>query len=611
MWLLALVCPAVVGGLLLAAAYRLATVADAPAAYGFFWCGLLIGAIPSVVVLIRDSSRAMRVAAVFVLGVITYLPKVMRDPGGPALYDEVLHYGQVLKMSSTGSVSVPNTLVPVLQYYPGGDAAVIGLHLMTGLPLWDAGLVFVGLAHVALLFGVFALARVVTRSAKLAGLAAVIYAASPGFTFFTTQVAYESVALPLAVWTVVAAVHAIGAQGGRRTWLLMAATGGAAAVGVTHHATGLLLSGLLLVLAIGHVVYRRDAAAGTRPYAWLFGLAAFSIAFDLLWIELRDPHILAYISPNPSDTLRAAGDLFSRSGQGHTAFAASLLPGYEQVSAFITAPLVALLVLVGLFGYRAIGPNRALRYTMLAVAVGFPLSLPLEFSNTGLVWAHRLWPYLYVGVAIVAAVAVVRLIEGFPLPGRQRWHLVSRHPAAAAVAVLFAVVLVGDTATDVNAQTQFPDIPVYAGAEALNSSASQRLVAWFATNTPVETRFVAEPDIAVELVSYTDAQAVPSFPTWLLTESVSPVGEDVLAQLATDRITYLVVDTRMYAQKPMRGYVYEPYEPRAFIVHPPVSLKAWEALQHQPWATQVFVAGSLVVFRLSPGAAASNAVGSK
>jgi hypothetical protein len=584
----------------LAIAYHTANVSESSVAYLWFWCGLLLGVVPLAVTLIRAStSTRLRCLCLLALAVVTYLPKLFRDAGGPALFDEVLHYGQILKIGVTGALAVPNSLVPVLQYYPGADASVVGLHDVTQLPLWDAGLVLAGLAHVALLAGVYALAKIVTDSPQLAGLAAVVYAVSPGFTFFSTEVAYETIALPLAVWTVVAMLLTLHAHGRHRVWLGLAAAAGIMATGVTHHVTSLLLAALLLVLALFHLMFRQGSRPSWATTGMLSGFAMFAVSFDVLWIGLHSWRIVTYVSPDPRGALVAAQDMLHLSG--HAAFSASTLPGYEQVAGLLAAPLVCLLVLVGILRHRSIGTSQPLRYCIFAVAVGYPLSLPLEFTNTGLVWAHRLWPYLYIGVAIVAATAIHQLTKENPLPGRSRWRPLPPGTSTAAIVGLLSLILIGNTATEVNAQTQFPNQQIYAGAASLDSPAYLQVAAWFTAHAPSGTRFVSDPDVAVDLISYTDEQAISTFQTWLLTESTGQVPASVLATLGHEHIAYLIVDRRMYSQVPARGYIYEPYEPHAFAEHQPVPIAAWSALQRQPWAKQVYVSGSLVVFQLTPG----------
>lgn len=581
---------------LLAVAYRQTNGSDP---YLWFWAGLLVGVVPAAVLLVRRTSPvSVHRASLLALAVLTYVPKVLRDSHGPALFDEVLHYGQILKIASSGSLSVPNSLVPVLQYYPGGDALVVAVHDVTGLSLWNAGLVIAGVAHVALLAGVYVSAKIITGGRQLAGVAAVIYAASPGFTFFSTQVAYESIALPLALWSVIAVIAAARAEGARRVRLGLAGAAGIVATGVTHHVTSLLLAGVLFVLAVAHLAFRRDLGQKAQTSWMLFGVAVFAAGFDALWIGLHSWHIVAYVSPNLDATFAAVQGIFDASEHGHVAFAGSTLPGYEQIAGLVTAPLMALLVLLGLVNHRALGADRPLRYTVLLVAVGFPLSLPLEFMNTGLVWAHRAWPYLYVGVAIVCAVTIVRLVDGTPLLSRPRWRSPAPVVSVALTVALASLVLVGNTATEVNAQIQFPNQPIFAGAASLDSPAEQDTAAWLADRAPAGARFVADPDVAVDLISYTSMQAVSTFPTWLLTESTHAVSQNLLHQLSVQHIDYLIVDTRMYAQSPARGYVYQPYEPGAFAERQPVPVTAWNTLVRQPWAKQIHTAGSLVVFQV-------------
>ena len=62
-------------------------------------------------------------------------------------------------------------------------------------------MIVVGAARVLMMLALFLLYERACGDSRLAGVGALVYAANPGFLFFDAQFAYESLALPLAVFT--------------------------------------------------------------------------------------------------------------------------------------------------------------------------------------------------------------------------------------------------------------------------------------------------------------------------------------------------------------------------------------------------------------------------
>src|SRR5437763_1742496 len=78
-----------------------------------------------------------------------------------------------------------------------------------------AALIVLVLAHLLVVLGVAVLAGDVWHDHRVAALAAIIYSLNSSFLYFDTQFGYESLAVPLLIWTLVTLLRALRAPGRR------------------------------------------------------------------------------------------------------------------------------------------------------------------------------------------------------------------------------------------------------------------------------------------------------------------------------------------------------------------------------------------------------------
>ena len=132
----------------------------------------------------------------------------------PAYHDEFAHWRATYEILSTGKLFQPNPLIHIIAQYPGLHAATAALVHATGLSIWQAAILLLILFHVTLVLGIAALAQALGFNNRTASLIAILYALNSSFLYFDTQYAYESMAITLVVWTLVAYVRAIRSRPG-------------------------------------------------------------------------------------------------------------------------------------------------------------------------------------------------------------------------------------------------------------------------------------------------------------------------------------------------------------------------------------------------------------
>src|SRR4029077_1361510 len=166
-------------------------------------------------------------------------------------------------------------------YYPGLEGAASALMKLTGASAYGAGLILIGAARLVLVASLFLLFQRVSGSARIAGLGVAIYAGNFNFLYWGAQFSYESLALPIFVFVLMAFAErgAEPRQRGRE-WGLPIVLGTAAIV-VTHHLTSYALALFLGALAFAYWYVRKD---WSWPNPWRY--AVFAGVLATAWLLL-------------------------------------------------------------------------------------------------------------------------------------------------------------------------------------------------------------------------------------------------------------------------------------------------------------------------------------
>src|ERR1019366_2710590 len=127
-----------------------------------------------------------------------YLPAFIRDPSTPLFYDEDGHYAQTATILRTGRLFLPNGLVPMASKYPALHTLTAPLVFLSDASIIRVATVLLAILHVLSVAGIYVIAKTVYGSPRVGTVAALLYAISPSISFFDSQYAYESLAIPLA-----------------------------------------------------------------------------------------------------------------------------------------------------------------------------------------------------------------------------------------------------------------------------------------------------------------------------------------------------------------------------------------------------------------------------
>jgi len=586
-----------VGILVVGLSYRLSSAGSAPNLYyATFWVGILLGALP-VVVRVVTGDRTQAALGIALIGVLTYAPKFLRNPTAPSYHDEYAHWREAVDVLATGRLLRPNSLIPIVQYYPGTSGLTAMVQRLTGLSVWSSGQVVLFTAHVLALFAVFVLAEVHLGSPAAGAIGALVYALNPSAMYFDTQYSYEGIAIALLLWVLALTSLAARAHGRLRVGMTTLALLCCGACVVTHHLTTLFLVLLLLLVAIAVSVRSllarrrpdptRVAENGARIWWIVFGGGA---AMATAWVGLVARPTIAYLAPYLGGSLSQLSGIATKTSSGRAVLAATVEPLWERGMTALAPAVVGLLCLATLLILRR--EHRAFRADTLALMVFglvyFPSVLFL-LAPSGAEGARRSWAFTYAGLALIGAFIVPRLRRRTPV----RWF--SRDPV---LLLLFVVVLIGNVGGGLNDPYRFPE-PFRWGTDTNSASAEARTVAEALAAETGPVRVVTDRYTALALVAYGGLDvAAPSagFPAWELTQTPGPPDPILVAELTSSHYDYLVVDTRMAAQPAFNGDNFGAQDPLVGRATPIAQL---DRLDRVPWAARIITTEHLRVYRLN------------
>ncbi|MEU4242138.1 hypothetical protein [Actinoplanes sp. NPDC026619] len=551
--------------------------------FELFWLGMLVFTLPAAFWAGRRATGSrLRLAVLIAYASFSYLPKLLRNPTGPLYHDEFAHWRQSRQILLEGRLFEANPIVRVVGDFPGLHSTVSAVSALTGFSVWHAALAVLIGAHLLMVLGVAVLAQEIWKDGRTAAIAALIYGLNSSFLFFDTQFGYESLAIALWVWTLVALVRALRspAKAGLAVLLI-------AATVMTHHLTALGLIATMLILTL--MVSVRPGPAAARWTAWALTLTAVAMTTGwLLWVA---PKTAGYLEPYLGRSLDQFAGMFKDSGEsGRTLFKQSIAPWWEQKTAF-AAQICALVAMIGaaLHVWRRTRREPLALGMLLIGACYFP-AVGLILTPSGAEGARRSWAFSYLGIALVVAPLAVRLLD--------RWVA----KAATVLLIGFAIVQVGNTAAGMNPSYRFPGPPVYGSDTRAMTPEVVAASDWLRTTQGRGLRIVADRYSGLIFGSFGGQDPVTgsvTFPTYdvYLAKPGRPVPPKLIGQLSAWHFGYLVVDRRMATQVPEIQIYFENNEPIAHDGRPGFTLGQLTKFDRTPWTIKIYDSGNIAIYR--------------
>ena len=616
--------------------YQIAqTTLTGEAEFIWFWAGLCLLVVPLVALIARErTAPRLRTAVLVLYGLVTYAPKLLRDPSAPAYHDEYAHWRAAHNLLSTGKLFQPTPVVPIISRYPGLQAATAALVHATGLTIWQAGTLLLVVCHVALVLGIAALAETVglgrgswesparmPMGTRPACLAAVLYGLNSSFLYFDTQYAYESMAITLVVWTLVAYGHAIRSErrSDRVSWSALTVMLSAAAV-VTHHLSSFVLVLIMVLVSVSASVPWVARVRGWRRTAitaWTLTLATAGML--CIWWVFVAPATFSYLWPYVSQGLSQLLQLAGGSSAGRQLFGSSLSPWWEQKSAYAVTVLALALAAGGLLLLRSrtresdlpAGRRRALTAAYVACGLVYFPSTVFILSLAGAEGARRSWAFTWIGLCLLMSPAAVWLLDWTKRRARE-WSRVSLRSG---FTVAFAVAMIGGTAAGLDAAYRFPG-PFLYGSDA--RTVTPELLAasqWFSARFGTGNNIITDRYTGLVFASYglqntaTSSAGFPVYDLYRAQPGTVPLAPSYLFRdMKVSHYTFLIVDARMAYELPQLGVYFEGGEPPSLLAPPgqkPVFYGRLAKFNNISWMTKVFQSDNYSIYRLDLPATAS------
>lgn len=524
-------------------------------AYPASWLGLLVVFVPIALRLSAATPvRLERVGLVCLLAGLCYLVKVLGSPLGFTFSDEFQHWRSANDILASGHLFSPNPLLDISPRYPGLEIATDALASSGGIPIFLAGTVLIGIAKVILVLGLFLLYERASGSSLVAGLASLIYMGNPNFLFWSSQFAYESLAVPLAVIAVLALVYRHGASRSANRLLAAVAVISIAAVIPTHHVTSALAIGFLLLWAtLTYWLRWRAPAPVGDPVAWWPGLL-LAVGTGL-WTILVAPEIVPYVrSPLRQGAIELLQIVQGRQpAHPFMTAAGQVQQTWERALAVLTTGVLTVLLPLGLLQLWRRYRRSSLMLALAFTAAVYPLTQPLRITRHAGEFASRLSDFDFVGLGLVVALAAVHLC-------------LNRRPGILGqglVAGLATLIFMGG----VVAWPPYARIPgpylIEGGPRAIEPQ-SLGTAGWMQRTLGPGHRVAADQANRLLLGSYGEQDVISARPgslsIWPLFFSRQLDAEGYRV-LRVDRVSYVLVDLRLSSGPPYAEMYFDPSEP--------------------------------------------------
>jgi hypothetical protein len=589
-WLPALSLTSASGLLILAWAVASASV-ESEWALGLMYAGLLTIFVPVAARLLSaQPARRERIGLVLVLGFSLYLVKLLRSPLLFTNFDELLHWRTANDLIQNAHLFQANSLLPISPLYPGLEIVTSAVIRVSGLSIFQAGIIVTMIARLLFVLGLFLFFEEVGNSARVGGIAALLYMTNPGFVFFDAQFAYESLALPLGLFALLLIARRLRHQetylGATLATLLVIGS-----MAVTHHLTSFAFIGFLILL----LMVRRYNKQSAQDHTGLGWLTAFGVVTVLAWLILVASPVVNYLAPYTIGAVQQVIGLILNEVAMRplfTDYAGQGSPPWERVISFASIALI----LLGLpWGLRQIWRHyreHSVAVTLGLVSLAYIALLPLRLIPHIADVSARSAEFLSLAIAFVLTVGPVRDWL-FNTVGTKRVALVT---------LLTTILFLGGFILGAGAPWARLPGPYLVSAD-MRSIEPEGIAAanWARAYLGPGNRVAADRTNSLLMGSFGLQRSVTHINDNV---DVSPLffsldfGKEARAILAQGDIRYIVVDHRLSTGLPRFGVYFESGEVDSFQHKTPIASAALAKFDQIDNVNRVFDSGDIVIYEI-------------
>lgn len=590
-----------------------------------FWVGLLVLYVPNSVRLFSARpSRSERIGIIVVLGIGLYLVKLMHSPLHFTHYDELLHWRTAKDIAQTGHLFRENLLLSTSPVFPGLEIVTSALSSLSGLSIFGAGVMVIGVARLVLMLSLYVFYEEVSRSARIGGIASLLFMSNPNFLFFDAMFAYGSLALAFAA-LVTTGVSRRATLSGNRGGLNLAIVLGIGAVVITHHFTSYLLVVFLILWAMipvlsfmarrlilwyagersstkGFITYCKERLMLLRQHPigsdkqtrgpLPGGMALLLLSASLVWLVYVANKTLNYLGLPFISSIRefisvlaegeAIRQLFSGSG-------GTVAPIWERMVGYASVVFILLVLPMGLYHIWQQYRSNAAALTLALVALIYPISLAFRFTQAGWQLSNRLSEFLFVGVAFVLAVG----IADFRIFNRPacRWCVV--------LTTWATIIFAGGVIVSWGSWARLPG-PYLAAADARSIEPQGILAAeWARSHLEPNGSIAADRINRLLMGSFGGQRPVVGFFDTMSEVQLylsSELGSSEKAIIQRVGIRYILIDQRLSRLLPKLGFYFDAEEPDAYQRMTPLDPATLAKFNEVENVSRVFDSGDIQIY---------------
>jgi hypothetical protein len=588
-----------------------------------FWLGLLLIVAPTVVRLASsEASGFERIALVGLSTTMLYLVKVVRSPFAFTFGDEFLHYYNARMILRDGVLFTDNPLLQASAFYPGLEIVTAAISSLTGLSIFYAGMILIGVARLVGGLGIYLLAERLSNSARVAGLTVAIYWAQSNYLFWSAQYSYESLSLPMFVALLYLIIRRED-QGGWRNYIgyklliLLAIS----AIAVTHHITSFFMVAFFVTWALvnhwqlhrwcADVVekilqwgsrtplggkwagaFQRTNAHGSH---WSFslgvnGIAIFAMLATLIWLIFVASITVGYLSPVLGKAVVSLVETMIGTEGGRQLFVSYsgyVAPLLERMIGVGSVILSLLGLPFGLYQFWRNYSQRAFTFLLACASVSYFALLTMRFSSASWETGNRASAFLYVGLAFILALGIVEFWSANGASLRTRILIASY------ISILF----IGGVIAGWAPTNRLTKPYVVAAGDQIVAPQGVATTNWMRSTLGTGKRMAIDDSNGRLMLAYGEQYTLAQrqFNMFDLLP-VEDFGSWQVKIIQMHRVRYALIDRRLISADVMQGYYFDPvagYSDNRDELYPPEVYTKWD---RQEEIDRVYDSGNIVIY---------------
>ncbi len=553
----------------------------------FFWLGILLIFVPPAVRLVLPvASRFERISLLCVAGTCLYLIYIIYSPLSFSPHDAFIHWRTADNIASSQHLFTENTLLPASPFYPGLEIVTNAFSTISGLTTFQAGIIVIGVARLVMILSLFLFYEQITQSARIAGIATILYMTNPHFLFFDADFSYESLALPIATFMLFALARHETLNNHRRgivfiAWIALSA------VIVTHHVTDYFFDGFLILWTLMYLFQR----SAPRFRSDLSMIALFGVCASLAWISLKGNPVVDYLSSYFGRALVELRQILSGTSSARQLFAdysgSQPTPLWERLLTISSGLLILSCLPIGLLCLWLRYRRNALAWMLGVASLLYPISQVFRFTNFGSEVTDRAAAFLFIPIACILAIFIAQF---WPI----RW--LSRKQISL-IACLITILFLGGVISPPWQLLPGPYL-VVADPRSIEPQGIQAAL-WAHSYLGPNNRVATDRINGLLMDTYGDQRIQSSIagdidvtPVFLSSQLTS----DEVLLLKQAKVRFLVVDLRLTTALPTIGFYFEPGEPGSFRRTTPLSLEALTKFTTIAQINRIFDSGDIIIY---------------